>query len=109
MDVPMPPMIVFVTTLLESMARLTRRASTKNARITIALVLVQSKHKFWIKEMALHKWINMFLPKCNRDVFPEKKLQKLHNWVGCSRQPQPPPASPCSAFHPIPANSIHFF
>jgi len=53
----------------------------KKACFTIARVLIRSKYAFRIKEMALHAWINKFLPKYNKDLFPEEELQKLRSWV----------------------------
>jgi len=49
----------------------------KKTRFTIARVLVQSKCEFWIKETALHAWINAFLPKHSQNLFPEEAIQKL--------------------------------
>jgi len=49
----------------------------KKARFTIARVFVKSRHSIDIKEEALLLWINKFLPKYNKDIFPEEELQKL--------------------------------
>jgi len=53
----------------------------KKTRFTITRVLVQSKHEFWTKEMALNAWINKFLPKGSGDLFPGEVLEKLRSWV----------------------------
>ena len=46
----------------------------KKARFTISQVLIKSRCSIDIKEEALLLWINKFLPKYNRDIFPEEEL-----------------------------------
>jgi len=53
----------------------------KKAHCTIAPVLVWSKYEFWVQDKAPHLWINKFLPKHCKELFPEEKLQKLRSWV----------------------------
>ena len=53
----------------------------KKARFTIARVLIRSRFLFEIKEMALHLWIDTFLPKFNRDIFDAEELNLLRNQV----------------------------
>jgi len=53
----------------------------KKASFTIARVIVKSRYSIHIKQEALLLWINKFLPKYNKDIFPEEELQKLRDWV----------------------------
>ena len=46
----------------------------KKARFTISQVLIKSRCSIDIKEEALLLWINKFLPKYSRDIFPEEEL-----------------------------------
>jgi len=59
----------------------------KKARITIAQVMVHNRHKFWIKEQALHLWIEQFLPKFSPAIFtPPDQLIKNEE-MGSLKEP----------------------
>jgi len=53
----------------------------KKAHFAIARVIVKSRCSIDIKQEALLLWINKFLPKYNKDIFPEEELQKLRDRV----------------------------
>jgi len=53
----------------------------KKARITISRVMVHNHLHFWIKEKALHLWIEQFLPKFSPTIFTPDQLQRTKNWV----------------------------
>jgi hypothetical protein len=48
---------------------------------TISRVLFKSKYAFWIKEKALHKWIDDFLPLYDRVVFTPQLRESLKGRV----------------------------
>jgi len=53
----------------------------KQACITIARVMVHNHLDFWIKEKALHLWIEQFLPKFSPTIFMPDQLLCVKHWV----------------------------
>jgi len=53
----------------------------KKARVTISRVMVHNHQKVWIKEKALHMWIEQFLPKFSPAIFTPDQLTRMKRWV----------------------------
>jgi len=53
----------------------------KKARVTIAPVVVHNRQKVWIKEKALHVWIEQFLPKFSPAIFTPEQLTKMKHCI----------------------------
>ena len=53
----------------------------KKAHITIARVMVHNCQKFWIKEKALHMWIQQFLSKFSPVIFTQDQIIRMKHWV----------------------------
>ena len=50
---------------------------TNCASFTISRTLHQSKHLFWIKEIALTTWIECFLPRFDKRIFTKEEQECL--------------------------------